>query len=69
MDMPVYFAHRRSPWERPSNENPNGLVREHLPKGTEITATSPTSTPLRNRLTTAPTDPSDSAHPAKPSPT
>ncbi|MHC2186169.1 IS30 family transposase [Rathayibacter agropyri] len=36
-ELPVYFAHPRSPWERPSNENTNGLIREYLPQGVEIT--------------------------------
>lgn len=40
-DLPVYFAHPHAPWERPSNENTNGLIREYLPKGVEITSHQP----------------------------
>src|SRR6266536_771327 len=33
LGMPVYFCEKASPWQRPSNENTNGLLRQYFPKG------------------------------------
>ena len=52
--LPVYFAHPRSPWERGTNENTNGLIREYLPKGTTITDHQPYLSAIAEELNERP---------------
>jgi IS30 family transposase len=34
--MPVFFCDPRSPWQRASNENANGLLRQYLPRTVDL---------------------------------
>jgi IS30 family transposase len=41
-DLDVYFCDPRSPWQRGSNENTNGLLRQYFPKGIDVSQYSQT---------------------------
>jgi IS30 family transposase len=54
-DVRVYFCDPKSPWQRGSNENTNGLLRHYLPKGTNLASHSqPQLDEIAHRLNTRP---------------
>ena len=63
---PVYFADPHSPWQRPSNENSNGLIRDYYPKNTDFSLVpDPDITAMQDQLNRRPRKVLDYATPAE----
>ncbi len=53
--IPIYICDKNSPWQRPTNENGNGLVRRYVGKGTDLNQLSPQQLHwIEHRINTTP---------------